>query len=265
MNGDDDRLSAYLDNELDPAGRAEVEAARASDPELAAELAALASVRHRLRIDGLVDLPRGSQDRIVASVLSRSAPRRVPVFAAVAASLVIVVGVVGGLLGGLEGRATLPAVNNFVARHEAVAAEPEPAVVDDRPPLDDMPIMGDEMEMMQASVADNVVHVLYEDSHGVYLSIFRSVGEPDMDGLADEIATGEVSAMNGHALWRATLGRVHVVVFDGDGYVWTLVSDTVYDAWSDMVADLPTYHPSLGERAHRLVEAVVEPFQLGVT
>lgn len=66
---DDSLLSGYLDDELDPAQRAQVETALAADPDLAAMLADLTALRRQ--VDGLAR-PRAPRD-VTANVMARVA------------------------------------------------------------------------------------------------------------------------------------------------------------------------------------------------
>ncbi|MCH1434111.1 MAG: hypothetical protein L7U56_00455, partial [Acidimicrobiales bacterium] len=127
----DDRYSAWLDGELDDAEIAVLESELAADEALAAEFEALRSVRQYVRAEAMVALSPAALDRIVtaveavpgsgdevvspAPVVHLSARRRVPTLAAIAASFAIIVSVVGGL----GGSATLPAVGDLIARHDA--------------------------------------------------------------------------------------------------------------------------------------------------
>ncbi len=63
---DDDRLSAYLDGELDPAQAAELESRLAQDPALAAALDAVSDLLVALRGLDEVDPPSGYAERLRA-------------------------------------------------------------------------------------------------------------------------------------------------------------------------------------------------------
>lgn len=273
----DERHSAWLDGELDASEAAAVEAELASDPTLAAEVESLRAVRSLLRDSATIDLRADAGAHFVARVealdADRSAAaaspsvvelstrrRRIPTFAAVAASFAIIVSVIGGV----GGDTTLPAVGDLIARHDAAAAEMPKEPMDDTMP--DMPKMDGAMDMMAADESDGVAHAVYVAADGSVVSIFRSDGELDDDALVDDMG-GSMGEVDGHAMWAKDIGARHVAILDGDGYVWTIVSDVdvdpMADLMNDMMDELPERSPSLAERLHDLAEAVVEPFGLG--
>ncbi|MEO0493090.1 MAG: hypothetical protein AAF081_06715 [Actinomycetota bacterium] len=282
----DDRFSGYLDGELPAEERPEIEAALAADPELRAEFDALRSVRDLIRAEAMVVMRPGSFERIVAEVEADSgddiivvpeaepvvAPvvaladrrRRVPTFAAVAASFAIIVSVVGGL----GGETTLPAVGELIARHDAAAADMPTDTGDmDDDMMASMPAMDDTMSMMGAEVDDDLVHAIYESSSGSVVSVFRQDGDLDVDELVDEMDGGDTGVMDGLPMWGKDIGDLHVTVLDGDGYVWTIVSDvddTMDEVMTDAMADLPSRSSGVRERLHDVAEAIVEPFGFGI-
>ncbi|MEM9201394.1 MAG: RseA family anti-sigma factor [Actinomycetota bacterium] len=280
----DDRFSAWLDGELDDNEIADLETALAADTELAAEFEALRSVRDLIRSEAVMAMPAAAYDRVVEAVSSvdvedigpdhaagvtTAAPdaavidlatrrRRVPTFAAVAASFAIIVSVVGGL----GGSTTLPAVGDLIARHDAAAAE-MPA--SEGGPMDDMPEMPAPMEMAMSDTDDDVVHAVYVTPGGAVVSVFRQDGELDVNELVDEMNGGETGDMAGHPMWAKDIGDLHVTVVDGDGYVWTFINDVdePVDMMDDMVNDLPARSAGIRERLHDVAEAIVEPFGFG--
>lgn len=285
----DDRYSAWLDGELADDEVAELEAELAADPELQEEFEALRSVRDLIRAESMVAMQAGALDRIIAEVAAEDsvdddivvvadepapAPvvslderrRRIPTFAAVAASFAIIVSVVGGL----GGETTLPAVGELVARHDAAAAE-MPLDGGDMDKMDDdmagdMPSMTDSMEMMAAEIDDDLVHAIYESSTGSLISVFRQDGDLDVDELVDEMDGGDTGEMDGLPAWGKDIGDLHVTVLDGDGYVWTIVHDVdapMDDMMNDVMSDLPSRSSGARERLHDVAEAIVEPFGFG--
>ena len=272
----DDRYSAWLDGELDEAEIRALEAELAADPALADEFEALRSVRDLIRSEAMLAMPAASLDRIVAEVEAADAGaespapspvvdlasrrRRVPTFAAVAASFAIIVSVVGGL----GGSATLPAVGDLVARHDAAAAEMPDL---DAGPMDDMPAMPGAMEMAHSETIENdVVHAVYVTSSGSVVSVFRQEGDLDLDGLVDEMDGGDTGEMGGHPMWVKDIDDLHVVVVDGDGYIWTFINEVdepMDSMMDDMMDELPVRSAGVRERLHDVAEAIVEPFGFG--
>ena len=271
----DERHSAWLDGELDAVEAAAVEAELAADPGLAAEVEALRSVRSLLRDNAMIDLRPDVGEHFIARVEALDAAeqaavapvvelasrrKRVPTFAAVAASFAIIVSVIGGV----GGDTTLPAIGDLVARHDAAAAEMPDEPIDES--MSDMPKMAGEMDMMTAESSGGVIHAVYLTADGSIVSVFRLDGELDSDALVDDMG-GSVGEMDGHDMWAKDIGPRHVAVLDGDGYVWTIVSDVDVDPMAvlmhDMMDELPERSPSLAERLHDVAEAVVEPFGLG--
>ena len=59
-----------------------------------------------------------------------------------------------------------------------------------------------------------------------------------------------------------------MAVVDGDGYVWTIVSDIDTDPMSDVMsaapAELPKRSAPLAERLRKVADAIVKPFGLGL-
>ena len=261
----DERFSAWLDDELPAEEVAELQAMVDADPQLAAEFAALRSVRDLIRSEAMLAMPAASAERVVSRVAADNVVgigtgsakkarrgRRVSTFAAVASSFAIVVGVVGGVGSGT----TLPAVGELVALHSAAAATGEPEVMaemDDMELVDDMgmDVMGGSMDMMAAQVADDYVHCIYGSGDEAKVSVFRQTGDVDLDALVDEMDGGDLAEMSGQAAWVKDIDDWHVVVIDGDGYMWTFVSPVDMDMDSmmdDMMTDLPARDRGLVEQ-----------------
>jgi anti-sigma factor RsiW len=273
-------LSAHLDGELSEAEAAELDAALAADPELVATLADLRRVRSVLRA-ATVEPPAGSVERIVARVEARDgrsesdarpAPvvslrsrRRVPTFAAVAAALVIIAGVVGGF----APAESLPALGDLVAQHQAAAAvvsgEPMPADMDkmsmNEIPMEDAGVglaMPEGYSMQHAFANDSTIQLVYMSASGDPVSVFRHEGEADFADLG----AGSVSMAGDDPMWSSQRLGANVVVVDGTGYVWVVISEQSDDAaLIDMMDDLPSHSPSLVERLRRTADRAIEPFR----
>ena len=270
-----ERHSAWLDGELVDAERVAVETELAADPVLRAEVDSLRSVQSLLRSSATIELRSDAgaslirrvdmldtAERMVPSPELRSAiRRRVPAFASIAASFTIVVSVVVGIGGGT----TLPAVGDLIARHDAAAAEMP--IESSGTSLTSMPAMPDTMEMMAGEVEDGMTHAVYAGDDGSIVSVFRLDGELDTGALIDEMG-GSIVAVDGHDMWAKDIGTHHVAVVDGDGYVWTIVSDIDTDPMSDLMnassAGLPKRSATLAERLRGVADAIVEPFRLGI-
>lgn len=112
---DDDRLSAYLDGELDPAQAAELESRLAQDPALAAALDAVSDLLVALRGLDEVDPPSGYAERLRARLAETRAapanvidlagrpPRRTPwrqrwLAVSSAAAVAVLLGLLGGIV-----------------------------------------------------------------------------------------------------------------------------------------------------------------------
>lgn len=268
-------LSAHLDGELTPEEAARVDEALASDPELAALHDELRAVRASLRgavvavadrrLAQLVAAVEATPDAepsapTEASVVPLAPRRRARRVVAVAAVVVIIAGVVGGV----GGTASLPALGDLVARHEAAAAvvTGEPATGADplMDEMDPMPMdeaadaalpMPGEFAMEKAFADGTTVHLVYRSRGGETLSVFRHEGDVDVEDLGD----GSTAWSDEAAMWSAPMEGSYVAVVDGDGYVWVVVSAGPHpEMMDDMMHDLPSRSPSWRERLARVVE-----------
>ncbi len=268
----DQRHSGWLDGELETAEAAAVEAELAADPALAAEVEVLRSVRALLRERAMIDLHSDASDRLIARIEALDAAgqavpwapvvdvatrhRRLRRFAAAAAAFAIIVSVIGGV----GGDTTLPAIGDLVVRHNAAAAEMPNEPMGES--MSGMPKMAGEVDMMAATVADGMAHAVYVAKDGSIVSVFRLDGELDSETLVDDMG-GSIGEMDGHDMWAKDIGTRHVVVLDGEGYVWTIISDVEVDPVADLVNELPERSPSFAQRMRAAAGAVIEPFGLG--
>ena len=119
--------------------------------------------------------------------------------------------------------------------------------------------MPDDYSMEQAFAEGSTVHLLYRTRLGEPVSVFRQEGDVDMEALGDgAMVRGDEAAM-----WSSAMEGSYVVVVDGDGYLWTIVSATPHDEMmDDLMHDLPTRDAGIGERLRDAADAVVEPFRL---
>lgn len=234
-------------------------------------------IRDLLSTAPLVDPRPGALDRIIASVAAATSPGT-PIIDLTArrtarsqrwyprvAAAAVVVAIIGAVVGGVGADTRIPAVGDLVASHQAAAAEVMPDAAQALP-MDDAhelePAMPETMWMTAAYVeAGDTVHLVYADGGGGVVSIFRQVGDTD---LADLGAAGDVEMMGDTAVWIAVVAEVHVVVVDGEGYVWTVVADHHDEAMMAVMAgDLPERSPSLYDRILDLADTVADPWRLG--
>lgn len=271
-------LSAHLDGELSADEQRELDAVLASDGELARIHDDLARVRATLRRAAAIEPPAGALDRISATVASADdtdggaglAPvvsltrrRRVPTLAAAAAAFVIIASVVGGL----GSAATIPALGQLLEQHEAAAAMVEGAPMPSTMESSLMPMdeaagaalpMPDELAMEYAFVDGGLVHLVYRTADGHAVSVFRQQGDADMGQLGD----GTRASSDEADMWAAAMDETPVVVVDGSGYFWVVFGMAPDDEMAhDLMYDLPTRSPSLGERLRDVADAAVEPFR----
>ena len=278
MNINDDRLSAYLDDELAPAERGEVDAALASDPALRSLLAELAEMK-AVCGSSMIEPSRTSINRMVGAVehadeqnllapspvVDLASRRRELTFAAIAASVVIIASVVGGV----GGPASIPAIGDLVARHEAAASvleSGEELAMDDdamHEMMDEGPSIPSVLDLTYADQDGSLVHAIFESPDGVMLSLFRQDGDADLNEIGDKMGTGEIVDLGGHEMWASDMDETHVVVIDGDGFTWTIVGDAEADHMMIMMSDLPARSPSIGERIGDVTDAIMRPFRLG--
>ena len=279
MNIDDDRLSAYLDDELASAERDEVEIALASDSALRSLLAELAEMKAVLG-DSMIEPSSASIDRMIgaiervdeqrpptlSSVVDLASHRRVPTFAAVAGSIVIIASVVGGV----GETASIPAIGDLIVRHEAAASDLESGVelaMDDdamHEMMDDGPSIPIRLDLTYVDQDGPLLHAVFESPEGLMLSLFRQDGDADLNEIGNELGIGEIVDMGGHEMWASDMGETHIAVIDGDGFTWTIVGDAEADHMMTIMSDLPARSPSIGERVGDVADTIVNPFRLGI-
>ena len=279
MNIDDDRLSAYLDDELASAERDEVEIALASDSALRSLLAELAEMKAVLG-DSMIEPSSASIDRMIGAiervdeqrsptlspVVDLASHRRVPTFAAVAGSIVIIASVVGGV----GETASIPAIGDLIVRHEAAASDLESGVelvMDDdamHEMMDDGPSIPIRLDLTYVDQDGPLLHAVFESPEGLMLSLFRQDGDADLNEIGNELGIGEIVDMGGHEMWASDMGETHIAVIDGDGFTWTIVGDAEADHMMTIMSDLPARSPSIGERIGDVADTIVNPFRLGI-
>ncbi|MDH3753834.1 MAG: hypothetical protein OEU32_08170 [Acidimicrobiia bacterium] len=235
----DDRLSAYLDHELDAVERVAVEAELADSPMLRAELVAVAESRHLLRTLPAVEPTPGLFDRPpvtavaapAASLDSARARRR----RRLVAPAVAVVGIAAlwllilGVFSGSGVSSIVPAVDQYVDRH-AAAGELDASdgfVSVDTDDMPDMPAMLDpdtNLAMTGMYERDDVVHARYSDGEHE-LSVYREPGVVDWDALSG----GEIGTIDGETVWHLDVDNASVLIVERAEQVITVVADPGMD------------------------------------
>lgn len=218
-------LSAYLDDELDGAERAEVDARLVESPELRTELAELAATRRLLR-----DLPPVTPSRPLSLPAGAATPRahrrrRLGIALVGVAAIWLVVLSIGVGLGRLP---VIPDVEQFSAQH--ATADPvggfvpmESDDMDDPAVMDDI---GHGMVRDGVFMRGDVVYTRYSDGSHV-LSVFHQPGTVDWNAMPD---MGTVEMMPEGPLWHGAVGGNEVMVTQrGDLVVTVVVGDDMDD------------------------------------
>lgn len=224
-NGDygDERVSAYLDGEMDGAERDEFVAEVGTNPGLAAEVEAIGSTRDALR--GLPDVPP-RRDLAQLGPAGVSHRRRWAAGGATAAIAIAAAWLLVALLvfsGG--GSAVVPALDDLVGQHESAAAQDTTGAFEpmEREEVDMAMKAPDDvggMGMGGVYQSDDVVQVVYTD--GVHnVSVFHQSGEVAWD----DMPPGDMMTMDGKPAWHSTMHGSDVVVVASDDGIVTIVAD----------------------------------------
>lgn len=261
---DDDRVSAYLDDELPAEERRAFEAELAASPELAAQVRSFGSLRSALRdlpeVEPPVDLvAEGRRRRRVAR--ARRTARPTLAIVAVAAAWFLVLGFGAGAV--LP--RVVPALDDLVDAHAAAAtgapngfAEMDMAMTgEDHPET-----LGDGMELSAVYARGQLVLLSYSDGeHAV--SVFEQPGVVDWQEMPDD---GEMKPMADDSMsWTKDMEGTEVMVISSGDTVRTVVADPGMGPMVDSVmsmADGADGGPSIGERLRRAAAEVVGLFGL---
>ncbi len=291
---DDERLTAYLDGEVDPAERAEVEALLAGDPEAATVLEELGAVRAALRALPDVEPPAGFLDGLIAGggaepspapsagggpidelavrrarregregrprSRSRSLVGSVAAMVAMAAMALVFVPAAG---------ATVPPVHDFMVRHEAMASGgPTPAstMPMEPMPMDQADAMGgiagmpelDGMARAHVYTAGPTVHVVYEHD-GKMVSVYRQRGAVAWNRLP---AGGTTMRVGDDPAWELQDGGASAIVVERGAEVFTVVGAGSPDMVMGAAEALPDSDPTLADRVRRVLDVAARPFSL---
>jgi anti-sigma factor (TIGR02949 family) len=237
----DDVLSAYLDDELTAAERAEVDAHLAACPECRSDLDAEAEVRRVLRELPAVDPPFGFYERILRDGPGvRSTPdkkRRLRFglanIAGAAAAWLVILGVVNvnSATGSVE-----PVTADYVSAHASVPADLSASESPDEAAKVqanyDAPMRLAGTYQLVGLVDDNgIPQLIYTDGRRV-VSMFVQAGRLNVDALPSD---AEVVNVNGAQAWQVPTAQGAVVFLQRPGVVVILVGADPDQAASDVV------------------------------
>lgn len=235
-------LTAYLDDELDPAERREVEQALADSAELRAEFATLDATRALLR--GLPQVePRQPLERVATVPSPGRHPRRLGMMVAGVAAVWLVILTIGVSIGSLP---IVPEVDQLTVQHASASESdmPMPFVPMDANDMmaDDpaiMPDIGHGMGLEAVYQLDDLVQSRYSD--GVHrVSVFHEPGDVDWDDLP---SGGTMEMMPSGQVWRTQMGDFDVLVTERGDLVVTIVADGDMD--DDMAAMASSMVPAV--------------------
>lgn len=243
----DDRLSAYLDDELGPEERAQLATELESSTELRAELRLVDDARRLVRELPMIDPPEAAF--VARTTGRRVAPRAGVAVLAIAAAWLLLLGYGAGT----TAFEVIPPVGSLAERHAAASeANCESATGD--VPMDEMDaalpmVMPDDMSPCVVDDGE-ILQVVYTDRAPTphRMSVFVQPGTLDMDSRRDGL---EPAVMNDeHALYAVRGGRSVVVFQRGDAVV-TMVVDEGVEMMDEMMDAIPDQRddPSLVDRA----------------
>lgn len=273
-------LSAYLDDQLEPAERRDVEELLAREADAAGELRELEQVRRVLRVMPLVDPPLG----FLEGVVGRFRTRRYRLYAGVgvlatAAAWIAVV----SLTPGFESGRVAPDVDELAGQHASAVADPMSAdadvagyspsrsdAVDE--PLPAPPTMGgSELMAVYEDRAEDVVQLVYGDMgrHTVAFSLFAQVGSVDWEEMPTD---GEMMSLAGEKAWHGARGPSEVMVVGDGDVVYTIVAgtggedpDSVSEHMAEMVSEeMPEpVQPDVEDKMSDSLQGLTEAFGFG--
>lgn len=226
MSADDDRISAYLDDELTSAERAQFDAELATRAELAEAVREVDDVRRALRSLPAVEPPAGLYRRL-------SPRRRVGPLAAKAAAVAAVAALIFMIIGfasGTPGAGIVPAFDDYFDQHASAAAAgfAPVAMSEAKTSAPDMA----PMELVAAFRRGDVMHYRYVAGPMGEVSVFVETGRCEFDKLP---AGGATMQLPGSDAWHdADMKGQAVVVREGRSggrkVVYTVIGAAAADA-----------------------------------
>lgn len=260
----DERVSAYLDDEMEPAQRAAFVDEMASSPELRAEVRSLGALRGALRELPEVEPPfdvvaEGRRRRRRAAARRRARPL-VAVVAIAAAWMAVLAFGAGTAL-----PRVVPALDDLVEAHAAAATGAPSGFAE----MDMASMAGDTPRSLGHGMALSSVYargdvVLYSYSDGDHtVSVFTQEGVVDWDAMP---ADGEMAAMaDDSKAWKKTMEGTEVMVVDSGATVLTVVADPGTAEMAEMAVEMTdaASGSGLAERIRRAAGDVVELFGFG--
>ena len=120
------------------------------------------------------------------------------------------------------------------------------------------PPMPDGYSMLHAFANDTTVQLVYTTAQGDPVSVFRLEGDADLSVLGD----GAISNSGDDPMWSAWRLGAYVVVVDGSGYVWVVISAEPQDSMMvELMHGLPTRAPTVWDRLRETADVIAEPFR----
>ena len=258
----DERLSAYLDGELDSAETAEIEALLASSEQARNELQVVTEARDMVRGLPLLTPPpdiermfrSGSPLAPVRSVRPVHTRARAMDISAVATAAFL--GVVLGTNG--FSASVSPSIDSVVAAHTSALPNPAGLILSNGD-AGDMPMPAEPagMTLVHVDHQGNVRHAKYTD--GVQeVSVFAEPGRVDWDAMPP----GDRFELNGRPAWHGSSDGYDVVVLQRGRNVFTIVaeaSEEMMDMGESMTTDEAT---SVSDRLSDAADSLVQVFGL---
>jgi anti-sigma factor RsiW len=259
-----DRVSAWLDDELDADERALADEHLVGCVQCRAVLNAEENVRTWVRSLPMIDAADGFYDSVLrAGPRDRRADRRrvrfgVANLVASAAVWVLVLGV-----GQLSARSTVePTVGSFVTAHQSSVvggSSVASAQTKQRASNSDLPSATERFQLVAFADDGPTTQAVYSDGTDV-VSVFRQVGVLDRSAVDPDARPVKVGATDGLVLDR---GQVEVLLFERGDYVYAVVAPPSSGVIDEIAVALPgSPSPSLMDRARDAGKGLLDAFAL---